>query len=224
MNNNALHSKDKKYFFTENIFDDDYVEEAPPPTFSGQELESTRQKALAEGRQLGLKESETSQLKQTQQILDKIQKQLAQLGASESLREKIFEKETLELCLAIFEKLFPLYNEHAGFEELKQSLAAIMQKQEGQNHVVVTVTPDVSAAIETHLNSLKNSGFDLKFTVKGDESLAPGSCRLAWNSGGAILNPQAVADEIRASIQQVLAKKGSKGHDGSKTGLDGDAS
>src|SRR5688572_2154193 len=108
MNNKATFGKDQKYFFTENIFDEDHVEETPPPSFSEQELAEARQKSAVEGKQQGLKEAENSQLKQTLVVLEKIQKQLAELSAAESLREKIFEKETLELCLAIFERLFPL--------------------------------------------------------------------------------------------------------------------
>ncbi len=223
MTGKAIHGKEK-YFFTENIFDEGYVEEALPPTFNEQELEAAKQKSIAEGRQLGLKEAEGSQLKVTSQILAQIQKQLVEMSAAEGLREKLFEQEVLKLSLAIFERLFPLYNQHAGFEELKETLSAIMKKQEGQSHIAVVVTPDVVSSIEAHLNKLKESGFELKFTVKGDETLPPGTCRLAWNDGGAIRNPQMLADEIRTSIEQVLAKKASKGHDRDKgTNPEGEA-
>ena len=55
------------------------------------------------------------------------------LTAAEAQREKIFEQETLALCLLIFERLFPVYNKTAGFEELKQSISDIIKQQEGQN-------------------------------------------------------------------------------------------
>ncbi|MGB4107106.1 MAG: FliH/SctL family protein [Alphaproteobacteria bacterium] len=218
MTGKALHEKGEKYFFSENIFDDGYTDAPPPPSFSEHELADAKQKSTAEGRQQGLKEAEGSQLRITAQILDQLRKQLAELSAAEAQREKIFEQETLALCLSIFERMFPVYNKAAGFEELKQAISEIIKKQEGQNHVAVTVTPDMVAPIETHLNSLKESGLDLKFAVKGDETLAPGACRLAWSEGGALRNPQMLADEIRTSIEQVLAKKGLKGHDKSETG------
>ena len=211
----ALQEK-KKYFFNQNIFDEGHTDEPPPPSFSEQELENAKLKAIADGKTQGLREAEGSQLKLTAQILDKIQKDLVQLSAAEAMREKTYEQETMQLCLAIFERLFPLYNEQAGFEELKHTISEIMKRQEGQNHVVVTVQPDVTGAIETHLNKLKESGYELKFAVKGDASLAPGACRLAWNEGGALRDPQMLADEIRSSIQQVLAKKGLKVHDKDK--------
>jgi flagellar assembly protein FliH len=212
----VIQDKRTKYFFTQNIFDEDHVEEAPPPVFSEQELEATRLKAIAHGKTQGLQEAESSQLKITAQILDKIQKQLGQLAAAEALREQMFERETLQLCLAVFERLFPVYNDHAGFEELKTAVSGIVKQQEGQSHVTISVTPDVTGAIETHLNTLKDSGLDLKFTVKSDDTLAPGACRLAWSDGGALRDPQRLADEIRLSVQQVLAKKGLKGHDEDK--------
>lgn len=218
MTGKAIHDG-KKYFFNENIFDDGHTDEPPLPSFSEQQLAEAKQKSTSEGRQQGLKEAETSQLKLTAQILDQINKQLTALTAAEAQREKIFEQETLALCLLIFERLFPVYNKTAGFEELKQSISDIIKQQEGQNQVAVMVTPDVVGAIETHLNSLKESGFEIKFTVKGDETLAPGACRLAWSEGGALRNPQMVADEIRSSIEQVLAKKGLKGHDKDQPGV-----
>jgi flagellar assembly protein FliH len=206
----------KKFFFTQNIFDEGHSDEPPPPSFSEQELETAKLRAIADGKTQGLKEAEGSQLKLTAQILDRIQKELMQLSAAEAQREKMFEQEILNLTLAVFERLFPVYQEHVGFEELKEALSTIMKQQEGQNHVVITVMPDVVAAIETHLNKLKESGFDLKFTVKGDETVGLDGCRLAWSEGGAIRDPQRLADEIRSSVQQVLAKKGLKGHDRDK--------
>jgi flagellar motor switch protein FliN/FliY len=43
----------------------------------------------------------------------------------------------------------------------------------------------------------------------------------AWpgSEGGALRNPQMLADEIRSSIEQVLAKKGLKGHDKDEPGV-----
>lgn len=224
MDSNPYQGKYQKYFFTENIFDDDHIEEPPPPSFSEQELEAAKKKSFTEGRTQGLKEAEASLLKQSNQILEKIQKQLVELSAAEGLREKVFEQETLKLCLAVFEKLFPLYYAHTGFEELRAAITEIVKKQEGQSHIAITIAPDITEAIEAQLNSLRDAGYELKFSVKGDDSLSPGACRLAWSDGGAILNPEMIADEIRTSIQQVLAKKGSKGHDSGGTGSDGDAS
>lgn len=217
MTGKAFHSG-QKYFFNENIFDDGYTDEPPPPSFSEQELADAKQKSSAEGRQQGLKEAEGSQLKLTAQVLEQVRKQLVTLTAAEAEREKLFEQETLALCLSIFERLFPVYNKTVGFEELKQSISDIIKQQEGQNQVTVIVTPDVVGAIKTHLISMKEAGFEIKFTVKGDETLAPGACRLAWSEGGALRNPQMLADEIRTSIEQVLAKKGLKGHDKGETG------
>lgn len=213
---NTIQEKRKKYFFNQNIFDENHVEEPLPPAFSEKEMEAAKLKGIVEGKNQGLKEAENSQLKLTSQILDKIQKQLVQFSAAESLREQMFEREILQLCLAVFERLFPVYSQHAGFVEMKTAITDIMKQQEGQNHVVISVTPDVAGAIETHLNGLKDSGLDLKFSVKGDETLALGACRLAWSDGGALRDPQRLADEIRASVEQVLAKNTPKGHDEGK--------
>jgi flagellar assembly protein FliH len=222
MTSKAAHEKGQKFFFSENIFDEGHTDEPPPPSFSETQLADAQKKSAAEGRQQGLKEAETSQLKQTALVLAQIQKQLTDLSTAETMREKVFEKETLELCLSIFERLFPLYNQAAGFEELKQTLTEIVKKQEGQNQITVTVTPDVVAAIETHFNALRTAGHDLRVTVKGDETLTAGACRVAWSEGGALRNPQMLADEIRSSIEQVLAKKGLKGHDRARS--DGESS
>ncbi|MGB4057013.1 MAG: FliH/SctL family protein [Alphaproteobacteria bacterium] len=223
MTDKALQGKKQKYFFNANIFDDDHVEEPAAPVFTEEELAAARQKSMAEGKTAGLKEAEASQLKQTSLVLEKIQKQLTEISAAEAMREKVFEAETVRLTLSIFEQIFPLYNAHAGFAELKENLSEILKKQEGQSHLSITVTPDVAPRIEEHLNSLKNAGIELRFSVKGDPALLEGACRMAWSEGGALLDRQKLADDVRAAVQQVLAKKALTGHDGgNESGADGE--
>ncbi len=215
MDSKALPDKEQKFFFNQNIFDEDYVAEVEfvAPTFSEEDLEAARQKALAEGRQQGLQEAEESLTKKTLVLMEKIAAELKILGGAEITREKTFENEALKLCLSLFRKLFPVYHREYGFKELAETLTDILTRQEGQSQITITVAPVMAPELEKHLAKLKESGLEARCIVKGDEGLAPGAARVAWTDGGAIRNPEAVAAEITASVEQVLAKRGPKGHD-----------
>lgn len=215
----TVQGQGQKFFFDQNIFDENIVEEPeivipPPPTFSEQELENARQAAFAEGKKLGIKETHDSIEKHTTQVLDKILHEFTAFRTAEIQREKTYERESLELTLTVFKKLFPLYHKTASFDELLKIISDIFKKQEGHSHILVTVQPNLAESVEKHLNALKAAGHDLKFSVKSDDSLPFASCRLAWSDGGAIRNPEAMAEEIRIHLEQILAKTGPKGHDG----------
>src|SRR5262249_35772845 len=154
----------QKFFFNVNIFDEpEEPTEPPPPTFSEDELAAAIKKNFTEGKKEGQKESESSREQHIAKVLEKIATDTRVLFAAEQAREKAYESEAIKLCLATFQKLFPLYNEKTGFEELKQALEQIIRKQEGQKQIVIQVTPDAVEGITQHLTALKNKGYDLNF-------------------------------------------------------------
>ena len=216
MTDKALHNKkEEKYFFTANIFDEAEVEEELPaaPVFSEQELETARRTSLLEGKQAALQEMENSISKRIGLILEKISQDMAILFNAEKSREETYEKETINLCLQVFAKVFPLYNEKYGFEELKNALMTILKKQEGQKSIAIAVAPEFVDGINEYLSKLYSLETGVKFTVKGDPSLSSGACKLAWEDGGAVRNPEAMADEIKSMMEQMLAGAATKGHD-----------
>ena len=221
MRNDTLNSKkEEKYFFTANIFDEEIIVEEPeeiippPPVFSEAELETARLKALQQGKQQGVHETEQSILRNVSQTLDAIAADLKNFFAAELERERLYEQDSIKLCLQVFEKLFPVYNEKCGFEEMKAAMETILKRQEGQQKIVIHVAPDIAVRIEEHLQTLKKDENGPSLMVKPDPAMPPGACKLAWEDGGAARNPEILAGEIKSMIEQALAGSVSKGHDG----------
>ncbi len=213
MNKPAFEDK-PKFFFDINIFDEkEEPVEPPPPMFTEAELEAVRKKAFAEGHAQATHEQQDSRGQHTARLLEKISQDTSVLFAAESTREKTYEYESVRLCLAAFQKAFPLYVEKFGIEDLKRTLESILQRQEGQKQINIHVAPDAVEAIQQHVGKLKASGLDLHFSVQGDEALAAGGSRLSWSDGGAVRNPDALANEIENALKDLLAGAASKVHD-----------
>ena len=212
MTKHAVQGNDK-FFFDLNIFDEkEEPTEPPPPMFTEAEIELARQKAYAEGHAQASKESQESRDQYIAKSLEKLSQDTSVLFAAESAREKTYEYEAVRLCLAVFQRAFPLYQEKFGHEDLKRTLEAILARQEGQKQIVVHVTPDTVEGINQHLAKLKSAGLDLNYSVQGDEALSPGASRLSWSDGG-VRNPDSLAQEIEATLKELLAGAVPKVHD-----------
>jgi flagellar biosynthesis/type III secretory pathway protein FliH len=213
MDNHASQDK-QKFFFDLNIFDEkEEPDEPPPPMFTEAELETVRQKAFAEGQAQAAKEQMESREQHISKVLDKIAQDTSILFAAESTREKTYEYESVRLCLAAFQKAFPLYIEKFGVEDLKRSLESILQRQEGQKQIIIHVAPDDVEGIQQHVARLKARGLDLHFSVQGDPALPVGGSRLSWSDGGAVRNPDILAKEIEYALKELLAGAVPKVHD-----------
>jgi flagellar assembly protein FliH len=219
MTKNAPRNKEnpgkEKFYFDVNIFDEkEEPLEPPPPMFSEAELAAARKKSFDEGRQQGLKESGESRDQEVAKAIEVIAKNMAILFAAENQREKTYEVEAVRLCLSVFQKAFPLYQEKFGLEELQRHLESILKRQEGQKQILIYVTPALADGITASLAKIKEKTPDLNFSVQGDETLKPGACRLSWADGGAVRNPETLAAEIEGALKELLAGAGTKVHDG----------
>lgn len=222
MSEQDLKEKTEKFLFDLNNFDDDFnaedeFEEPPPPTFSEEELTSAKtgsyQEGYNKGRQEALDESAKSREQFVAQQLEIIAQSLPQIFDKEKKRENTYEAEAVSLTLHIFEKLFPVFQEKHGFEELKHAMADILQKQAGKKEINIKVHPDTKDGIQDHLKTLSAQGIDLNLNIEGDEGLDQNVCRMDWGDGGAVKDPQALSYEILELVKDTLAAPPTTRHD-----------
>lgn len=208
--------KDKKFKFDMHNFDEEeYVdpyqeEEEPPPTFSEEDLEAAKAAAFAQGKQQGLDESKASRDQKIEQLLETISTQHTPFLEAENARERIYEIESVKLCYAVFKKLFPVYEEKHGEEELKRAISEILSKHQGKSKITIAVNPDATETIKEHIATISQ---DTIFDVTADESLDLMSCSLKWSDGGAVRHANKLAEEIFSSIEEALAAQGVSVHD-----------
>lgn len=210
----------EKFFFDMNVFDENGMElreleaNKPPPTFGIEIVETARQEGFSRGRATGLAESQASRDQHIAKILEKIAQDVVTIFDGENAREKIYEMESTRLTLAVFKRLFPVYNEKYGFAELKGALTNILEKAAGQSKIAIDVHPDYASEVEKHIKNLPSAtGTEGEITVRGNDSLGLGDCRLSWPDGGAVRNSLDMADKIVAALEEALAARGGNVHD-----------
>ncbi len=211
----------EKFFFDQNIFDEDgnieaeilEEEEPPPPMFSEAELEAEKKAAFEKGDAQAREEEEKSRGQHLAIVLETLSRDIATLFVQEHEREKLYEREAVALTRSLFEKLFPYYAEKTGFDELSSALETVISGQSGKQKVQVQVGCEFSEGVDAFLKKLESQNSDLRFDVQGDESLAGTSCKLSWASGGALHDTQAMAEEILRILKDGLAGNAATGHD-----------
>lgn len=206
----------KKFMFDVHNFDEreeDVLEEEeeilppPPPSFSEEELEEARQAAYNQGKSDGLAEALNSFEMQVTDTLAIIRDHFSILFDAEDRRNRVFEKEAVQLSQAIFARSFPYMNEQFGMENVKQAIANILETVREQPELVIDVPPAYVETIQTHIDGLLRLQDGPRCTVRANDTLAQGQCRIVWNNGSAIRNPDALAEQIHARIEHLLADK-----------------
>ena len=201
--------------FNINIFDEpdeDSIEEAdlvdlppPPPTFSEEELEAAKAVAFEEGR----KEGQTEQMESREQFvaarLEAIAQHFSHLFAAETIRENIFEKESLRLTLAALDLLFPLMNERLGHAEVTEIIKKTLQDHRKTKEITIRVPPGLRGEIDALITRIRKDEQDeALWRVIEDETLKPGDCLLEWSDGGAVRDSVKTARAIREKIEALL--------------------
>lgn len=207
----------EKFLFNVHCFDDVPVKEAeeepPPPTYTEAELENAKKDSFTAGYEKALQESKDSRAQQLKSIMEKISEDVGILFTQESQRAQLYEQEAVKLARAIFTKVFPLYQENFGFDELKNSIKTVLERHQEQKDITIYVNPDLTQGVQACVGKLSEKNTAFKLTVIEDESLNSGACKLSWADGGAVRNSEAMAEQIHALIKQALAGKETKVHD-----------
>ena len=198
----------KKFLFDANNFDaPDYGDEPPPPVYSQEELATARQDAYDQGKRDGIAEAHGSFEKQTADLLMAIRDHFSILFDEEDRRARTFEKEAVQLAHTIFARAFPALNERFGLDEVKTTIRSVLETVHEQPEIIVEVAPAYVDVIHKHVETLLRQGGGPRCTVRGNDNLGTGQCRMAWTNGHAMRNGIQLADQIRLQIEQVLADK-----------------
>ncbi|MCC6598380.1 MAG: hypothetical protein IT559_06290 [Alphaproteobacteria bacterium] len=212
---------DEKFLFNMHMFnsDEDALDkqlaegEEPPVIYEEAEYEAAKAAAFAEGRKQAETEAAASRAQHLTALMDTVAKNITALFAQEYLREKIYEREAVDLTLKIFKKLFPAYTAAHGFEELQGFITGVLEKHSGQKKISIFVEPDFAAGVEKFITPLSAQHQGVNFAITADESVKSGSCKIRWEDGGAVKNNEAIAEEILGILQDALAAGSAKGHD-----------
>ena len=202
---------DRKFLFDVNIFDAPPKEEPaedlppPPPTFSEDELAAAKDMAFEQGRQAGQKEQQDSREQYIAQTLDVIAQNFSKLFAAETVRESIFEKESLKLGIMMLDLLFPLLNEKLGHDEVYAVLEKTLSNHKKTKEIVISVPAGCKGEVEALIARLRADEHEaVLWRVVEKEELLAGDCALEWGDGGAVRDSLKAAKTIRNSMEEML--------------------
>lgn len=205
---------DKKFFFDVNIFDappkDEAVENLPPPppVFSEDELAAAKDIAFEQGRQQGQKEQREARETHVADTLKVIADGFSRLFAAETVRESVFEKESLRLAVATLDLIFPSLNEKLGHEEVHKIIEKTLIDHRKTKEIKISVPQGLKGEIETLISRIRSGEHEeVLWRVLEDPALSPGDCRLEWSDGGATRDSLRTARDIRRNIEAVLRER-----------------
>lgn len=202
-------SNDRKFLFDLNVFDaptPEVIEEEeyvppPPPTFSEEEMAVAKDMAFEHGRQEGQKEQIESREQYVAITLEQIAQNFSQLFAAETMREIVFEKESLRLAVATLDLLFPVLNEKLGRDEVHKTIEKTLTSHRKTKEIVIQVPTGMKGEIETFINRLHDEDNEnVAWRVVEMADMPAGNCSLEWSDGGAVRDSVRAAAEIRRQI------------------------
>ena len=209
----------KKYFFDHNNFDspsaDSQVEEeiVEARLYDEAAMEREAKKAYQEGFKKASDEMRQSQSQHLNNTVDLLSVELGKLFAQEKLRETLYEQDVVNITRAAFENIYPFYAQNIGFDALVLALSDHLQAHKAHQGLVIHCAPDLVKQVEEALKKIGDTHPDLAFDVHGDDDLLAGACRIAWESGGMVHDPDAMAREVVKILQDGLAGTPPSSHD-----------
>lgn len=171
-----------------------------------------RDEGFAQGRLAGLEEAAESRSQYIATQFEALTRDLKGILLAEKMRERVYETEVLGLCEAIFARAFPELNRIHGMSEVLQVIRGVITSQ-SQSKLLIDVPQGELEEIESQLKKLPEYDAE-KIQMRETPELQRGSCRIAWQNGGALRNHEALAARIAAelggSTQQSLAPAAQK--------------
>lgn len=204
-------SNDKKFYFDMNIFDAPPKEEVPedlpppPPVFSEDELAAAKDMSFEQGRQQGQKEQMESREQYVAATLDTVAQNFSKLFAAETVREAIFEKESLRLAISLLDLLYPSFDQKVGADEVRKVIEKTLTDHRKTKEITVRVSSGLKGEIETMITRIRREEHEeVLWRVVEDPALAPGDCMLEWSDGGAVRDSVRTARDIRKNLEFLL--------------------
>ncbi|HEY1506640.1 MAG TPA: hypothetical protein VGF92_20220 [Stellaceae bacterium] len=171
--------------------------------FTRNELEATRQAALAEGHASGVAEAEQSAQSLTADALAEIAQRLAALLAAQDAATVDTQRRALAAMQAIVAKLVPGLAAKDPLTEVEAFATKCLHEAIDEPRVVLRVAQEVYEPLRERLDALANdAGYAGRIVLLVDDAIAAGDARVEWADGGAERNLAAQSGEIHELLER----------------------
>ena len=191
------------------VFDADFGEaraaEAPKITVAAHEAAVAE--AEARGYRNGVSAAEaqarTEAERRSALALERISQTLHGLVQTFAALERKLEVEAVEVAVAVASKLSPALTVREPLAEIAQLATSCFSELRHAPHIAVRIHAQDHAIAQELLTKIAASqGFEGRLIVLGDDTVAPGDCRLEWADGGMVRDSAATAALIEEAVRR----------------------
>jgi len=201
------HPEQKKeevgYNFDDMVEDTDKEPAPPPPMFTEEDLEQTREEARVLGHAQGLKDAEESALHFLVLAIEAVADQMDGLYKAQEEANKETHRMAAALAVAIVQKLLPTYVRDHGVTEVETLVTSCLPHILNEPRLILRVSPGNEEAMRERIEPMaRDRGFDGSVVIMGDPSLEMADCRLEWDNGGAERSVSGLFKDIQAIVNR----------------------
>lgn len=172
------------------------------------QLSEADQKARAEGFEQGRASAEA-------QAAERLVQEAARLTAAcRKLFDKIdadrleVEKEAVELAVAVARKLAGHLLDREPLSGVRALMAESLAPLRKAPHLVLRIAAADADEIRPHVDKMvRESGFEGRMVILGEEDMPRGDCRIEWADGGIVRDRARVAADIDAAVAAYIAAR-----------------
>ena len=169
--------------------------------FSRNELDATRQAALAEGHAAGLAEAALAAESLTAASLETLAQAAEALLAAQDITALDTQRRAMALIQSIMTKLFPALVAKDGLGEIEAFATKCLHEVFDEPRVVLRVANEIYEPLRERINALAAAaGYAGRVVLLADDGVAAGDARIEWADGGAERNLAVQAQQIDAAI------------------------
>ena len=169
------------------------------------------------GKEEGVKETLGGVENKISQILGTIAMDISGFVNDQNAFNEKITNDTLELTLSICRKLFPVLSEEGKLTEVSSMTVSMISQILAQPKITIFVNSDIIVSLKDKIDHfLVERGYEGIASILEDPSLPVSGCRIQWQGGEALRNPEAGLQDIEQIISasltdQVAAPHSSQG-------------
>jgi flagellar assembly protein FliH len=157
--------------------------------FTRNEIEATRQAALAEGHAAGLAEAANSAAALAADSLAAIAQSLVALFTAQDATAADTQRRALAALQTMIAKLVPGLAAKAPLAEVETFATQCLHEAIAEPRVVLRVAPEIYESLRERLDKLASTaGYAGRIVLLADDAIAAGDARVEWADGGAERN------------------------------------
>lgn len=172
--------------------------------YTQEDIDAARREGLSEGHKKGFEEGiirgELSALtkneKDTTKAFVHIFEYIKNIHQKEAYYEKHLLETTLELSMAIIQKIFPIYSNKHGLGEIEGVVRYILSTLLDHQDIKIFLATENIDDLYNRIEEIQTC-FPNKLTLHSDNSLKAGECRIKWQGGGARWSQPIIFENIQ---------------------------